>query len=63
MSIKTLFLKDSGMKFIVLNHITIQNHLKMAEKLNIFAHFEHAYNFGLKFCSYFKNNVLSDSFL
>ena len=25
MSIKTLFLKDSGMKFIVLNHITIQN--------------------------------------
>ena len=45
MSIKTLFLKDSGMKFIVLNHITIQNHLKMAEKLNIFAHFEHTSNF------------------
>ena len=32
-------------------------------KFNIFALFEHAYSFGLKFCSYFKNNVLSDSFL
>ena len=32
-------------------------------KFNIFALFEHAYNFGLKFCSYFKNNVLSDSIL
>jgi len=31
-------------------------------KFNIFALFErHAYNFGPKFCSYFKNNVLSDS--
>ena len=35
----------------------------MAEKFNIFALFEHAYNFGLKFCSYFKNNVLSDAIL
>ena len=32
-------------------------------KFNIFALFEHAYFFGLKFCSYFKNNVLSDSII
>ena len=35
----------------------------MAEKFNIFALFEHAYSFGLKLCSYFKINVLSDSIL
>ena len=37
--------------------------LKMAEKFNIFALFEHAYCFGIKFCSYLKNNVLSDAIL